>query len=38
MYQIIEKQTGYVIDITTVNSETRKLLEECGFICRKVVR
>ena len=36
MYQIIEKQTGYIIDVTTINSEMRKLLEECGFICRKV--
>lgn len=38
MYQIIEKQTGFIIDVTTVNSETRMLLEECGFICRKVVK
>lgn len=36
MYQIIEKSTGYVVDVTTVNIETRRLLEECGFICRKV--
>lgn len=36
MYKIIEKSTGYLIDIASVNTETRKLLEECGFICRKV--
>lgn len=36
MYQIIEKNTGYVIDVMQVNAETRKLLEDCGFICRKV--
>lgn len=36
MYQIIEKSTGYVIDVATVNAETRRLLEQCGFICRKV--
>lgn len=38
MYKIIEKSTGYLIDIALVNVETRKLLEECGFICRKVVK
>ena len=36
MYQIIDKQTGYIVDVTTVDSETRRVLEECGFICRKV--
>lgn len=38
MYEIIEKETGFIIDVTIVNSETRRLLEECGFICRKVVK
>ena len=38
MYKIIEKSTGYLIDIASVNTETRKLLEECGFICKKVVK
>ena len=37
MFEIIEKSTGYLIDIAQVNIETRKLLEECGFICRKVI-
>lgn len=36
MYQIIEKSTGYLIDVTMVNVEMRRLLEECGFICKKV--
>ena len=36
MYKIIEKKTGYLIDIAPVNVETRKLLEEIGFICEKV--
>ena len=36
MYKIIEKITGYVVDVTKVNSETRKMLEEAGFICEKV--
>lgn len=38
MYKIIEKSTGYLIVIAQVNIETRMLLEECGFICRKVVK
>lgn len=38
MFEIIEKSTGCLIDIAQVNAETRKLLEECGFICRKVVK
>ena len=36
MYKIIEKSTGCLIDIAQLNIETRRLLEECGFICRKV--
>ena len=36
MYKIIEKTTGYVIDIAKINVETRKELEEVGFICEKV--
>lgn len=37
MYAIIEKTSGYVVDVCMVNLETRKMLEDCGFICRKVV-
>lgn len=36
MYKIIEKTTGYIIDVANVNRETRKMLEEAGFICEKV--
>lgn len=36
MYQIIEATSGYVVDVCEVNFDTRKLLEECGFLCRKV--
>ena len=36
MYKIIEKTTGYVIDIAKINVETRKELENAGFICKKV--
>lgn len=36
MYAIIEKTSGLVIDVAKVNAPTRKMLEECGFICRKV--
>lgn len=38
MYAIIEKTSGYVVDVCKVNAETRKLLEESGFICREVAQ
>lgn len=36
MYKIIEKITGYIVDIAKINVETRKELENAGFICEKV--
>lgn len=33
-YNIIEGTTGFIVDCAEVNAETRKLLEECGFICK----
>lgn len=32
MYKIVEKKTGYVIDVAWVSIEARKELEEVGFI------
>lgn len=33
MYKIVEKKTGYVIDVAEVTLEARKELEKIGFIC-----